>query len=62
MVKVRKMKPIAPGNPFLSDLSNMGTQIGKNVTVMHWNHVTERQKWIIVVNMETGERLKIILE
>ena len=51
--------PIEPGNPFLSDLFNMGTQIGTNCTVMYGKHTNERCAYLIVVNTETGERIRV---
>lgn len=58
-MQARTMPPIEPGNPFVGDMFNMGTIIGANVTVMYGNHAAERQAYIIVVNTETGERMKI---
>ena len=59
MILEKMIEPIEPGNPFLSDLENMGTQIGTNVIVMHRKHTSEKQDWIIIVNTVTGERMKL---
>lgn len=48
-------------NPFLQDLSNMGTQLGKNVMIMHANHDTQICDHLIIVNLKTGERQKLII-
>lgn len=60
MIKVENMDSIAPGNPFYSDLFHVGTKIGTNVMIMHRSlSEKEREKYIIVVNIETGERILI---
>lgn len=60
MIKVEKMDNIAPGNPFHSDLFHVGTGIGTNVMIMHRSlSGKEYEKYIIVVNTETGERVLI---
>lgn len=46
-------------NPFLQDAYHMGTYLGKNVCVMSENHTSEECKYLIVVDMRTGKRLKI---
>jgi hypothetical protein len=56
---VEKMPQIEKGNPFLSDFYNMGSCLGTNVMAMYSNHPNEVAKYIIIVNMETGERVKI---
>jgi len=60
-MKIEHLKSIEPGNPYKSDLYHMGTQIGKNVIVMYANHTSEQQDYIIIVNPETGERIKIVM-
>lgn len=58
-----EMDPIEPGtNPYLSDAFNMGMTLGTNVVVMFGNHQNEECKYLIVVNTETGERLRITFE
>lgn len=60
MIKVERMDNIEPGNPFHSDLFHVGTKIGTNCMIMHRSlSEKEREKYIIVVNMETGERVLI---
>jgi len=59
---VQNMEPFPPkSNPFYHDIYNMGTVIAENITVMHESHPTDKAKYIIVVNTETGERLKIVM-
>jgi len=53
-------EPLKPGNPFLSDGFNMGSQIGKNVHVMYANHPDEKCEYLYVVDTETGERIKVM--
>jgi hypothetical protein len=63
MIKVKKAEPFpANENPFLHDSYNMGTTIGTNVTVMFDNHASERCNYLIVVNTETGERVRIVFD
>ncbi len=49
----------AGDNPFWHDGFNMGTQMGKDVMIMHVNHSTEECNYLIIVNMKTGERMKV---
>ena len=63
MIKVKKADPFPPNtNPFLCDAFHMGTPIGSNVMVMMGNHSGERCPYLIVINVETGERVRIIFE
>ncbi len=65
MIKVEPMEPLdtenyaVPLNPFHQDIYSMGTTLGTNVTVMYGNHTHTHQPYIIVVNLDTGERIKI---
>ena len=60
MFKIKKLSPFPPNsNPFCYDAYLMGTTIGSNVTVMMGCHESERCNYLIVVNTETGERLRI---
>ena len=59
MIETEKMKDIPAGNPFLYDQYHMGQYMGKNVCVMYGNHDNENQPYIIVCNMDTGERIKL---
>jgi hypothetical protein len=51
----------AGDNPFWHDAFHMGTFIGNNVLVMHKNFEHEHADYIILCNIETGERLRIKL-
>ena len=57
----KPIEPIEPGNPFLHDAYHMGVQIGSNVVIMMDNHKVQPCKYFIVVNTDTGERIKITL-
>jgi len=46
-------------NPFRQDVYNMGSRIGTNVTVMHDTHPKNKCKYLIIVNTETGERIRV---
>ena len=46
-------------NPFLYDYSNMGTRLGTNVIAMHGKFDTENQPYIILIDVTTGQRIKI---
>ncbi|MCI4435803.1 MAG: hypothetical protein JHC33_03210 [Ignisphaera sp.] len=46
-------------NPFHYDMWNMGTPMGKNLMIMHSHHASEVCESIILVNLETGERVRI---
>lgn len=48
-------------NPFRYDAYHMGTRLGTNVIVMHPNHPSEEMKYMIIVNVVTGERLKVTI-
>jgi hypothetical protein len=66
MMKVTPMEPMEvnpekPLNPFCQDLYHMGFYVGLNVAVMHSNHSREFCRYLIVVDLETGERLRIEL-
>ena len=60
--QVYEIESITPGNPFLSDLFNMGTQIGTNLIAMMKNHQSEKCEYLILVNMITGKRIKILIK
>lgn len=63
MIEIENMEPFPAGeNPFRHDLYHMGTRLGTNCIVMHSNHPTEKAKYLIVVNIETGERARIGFE
>lgn len=46
-------------NPFNYDLYNMGTPVGNNLMVMYDKHPSEKVDYVIIVNILTGERIKI---
>lgn len=52
----------AKSNPFNHDLFNMGTEIGKNVTVMYENFPDQFCKSLIVVDKTTGKRVQILFD
>jgi hypothetical protein len=49
-------------NPFHHDEWNMGTRIGKSLMMMHANHADEEMHFMIIVNTETGARVKLTIE
>lgn len=60
MIRVRTMETIPAGDsPFQHDLSNMGTVLGTNITVMYKTFPKERMEFLIVVNKDTGERVRL---
>lgn len=61
-MKIKEMNPIPAGeNPFQHDFYNMGTRVGNNVVVMYDQHTDRHADYIIVVDMTTGERIRIEL-
>lgn len=50
---------VANSNPFNHDLYHMGTKLGTNVIVMYANHPSEEMTYLIIVNVITGERMKV---
>jgi hypothetical protein len=59
-VKVTELESFPPNaNPFEHDAYNMGTSIGSNFCVMFDKHPSARADYLIVINKETGERLRI---
>jgi hypothetical protein len=60
MINIEVLSPQPPKeNPFWHEHYLMGTQIGSNVMVMMPCHNTEDCAYIVVVNIETGERTKL---
>lgn len=60
MIKIQVLKSFPPNsNPFHHDGYHMGTQLGSNVTVMHENHSDKFMRYLIIVNTETGDRIRI---
>lgn len=60
--QTQELTPYPAGsNPFHHDLSNMGTRIAANIMIMHSTHDDQIAEVFIVVNTNTGERLRIIV-
>lgn len=51
----------ASSNPFHHDLYNMGQKFGKNLLLMFGNYDTEHCGYLILVNTDTGKRIKIFI-
>ena len=63
MIHTEQMSPIpVNGNPFNHDLYNMGVDIGINITVMYEAYDKQPAKYLIVVNKETGERMRLVFD
>lgn len=60
-MKVNEIHDFMPSgeNPFNHDIELMGIRIGTNVTVMFRDFDNERQRFIFVIDHETGQRVKI---
>ena len=61
MFQLEKLPSFPPGNPFHHDLYHMGTEIGRNLLVLHAKFPGEQHDYVILVNPETGERLRVSL-
>ena len=48
-------------NPFFHDAYHMGMQFSKHLMLMYPNHPSENASYLIIVNMRTGERARIML-
>jgi hypothetical protein len=48
-------------NPFEQDAYHMGTYIGKNCLVMYANHDDKECNYLIVIDIKTGERIRVDL-
>jgi hypothetical protein len=59
MIITEKLDRFPAGNPFDHDLYHMGTSVGNNILVMMSVHSTQRAKYLIICNKETGERLMV---
>ena len=60
MIKIFPREPFPPGvNPFNHDSYHMGITIGTNVTIMMANHADKHCHYMIVINAETGERIRV---
>ncbi len=60
MIEIEKLKDIPPGdNPFGHDQHLMGKTIATNLTVMFGTFPQQKASYIVIINTETGERIKI---
>lgn len=58
----KKYIPHAEANIFEQDAYHMGTRMGKNVMILHPNHDSEICKYLIIVDITTGESKKVSFE
>lgn len=59
-MKLTELPPIPVGaNPFNHDLFNMGTRLGKGITVMHRNFPDAPCPYLIIIDSNTGKRVRI---
>jgi hypothetical protein len=58
MLDISTLAPLPAGNPFRYDAFHMGTRLGANVVAMFEKFDTEVQPYIILVNTDTGERIR----
>jgi hypothetical protein len=62
-MKVEKLEDYPKNcNPFHHDPVSMGTNIASNVTIMHMNFEDAQCEELVIVNTESGERLKITFD
>lgn len=60
IMTTKELPPIPPkSNPFNHDQYHMGIYVGDNCMIMVPNHQSEECEYVIVVNITTGERLKV---
>lgn len=60
MIQIEQMSLFpANANPFSHDVFHMGTKVGANIVIMHPNFSDGRMDYMIIVNVETGERIKV---
>lgn len=60
MIQIEQMSSFpANANPFSYDAFHMGTKLGSNVVVMHPNFADGHMDYMIIVNVETGKRIKV---
>ena len=60
MIQIEQMSSFPVNtNPFLHDAFHLGTKVGANVMVMHPNFVDGHMDYMIIINVETGERIKV---
>ena len=57
---VTKLKPYPPcKDPLAEDYFHMGTQLSKDVMMLHANHPKENADYFILVHIPTGKRIMI---
>lgn len=62
-MRIENLDPQTPNtNPFTEDAFHMGTRLGNNVMIMHKNHPDEHAHYLIIVNITTGERIKVVID
>ena len=62
-MRISRLNSFPPNtNPYTHDLFNMGCSVGNNIEVMYAAATSERAKYLIVINKETGERIKLEFE
>lgn len=59
MDSMPRAKPNQVINPFHFDFYHMGQNFSKHVMIMMANHDTEPAKYMILINVKTGERVRI---
>ena len=61
IIEVIEKESIPPNsNPYHYDLYNMGTDLGNNITAMFGNHRKERMRYLILINNNTGKRIRFV--
>jgi hypothetical protein len=62
-VELEELEAFPPNeNPYHHDLSNMGELRGKDLMLMYQNHSNEECHFLILVDMETGQRVKVSID
>ena len=65
-MKIKKMPGVAnPTNGkmidlFIDDLHHMNTRLGTNCIILYNNFPKERMNYLIVVDTDTGEKIRIV--
>ena len=63
MITFRKLENIPAGaNPFAHDFVSMGIKLGRNVFVMYSNFEEQHCDHLVVINIATGERMRVGFE
>ena len=61
--RIETLNPQPPcASPFNHDFYNMGTRLGVNCVVMYENHPLQACRYLILVNTDTGERIRVSFE